>query len=84
MSSLAAVADVVIVGGGVIGTSVAFHLAEAGVARPAPAHRGALERFALGGGRALRGRIASAVAPLEGDGGSQCQRHDERKRDRSR
>ena len=31
MSSLPASADVVVVGGGVIGTSVAFHLAEAGV-----------------------------------------------------
>ena len=31
MSSLPAAADVVVVGGGVIGTSVAFHLAEAGV-----------------------------------------------------
>ena len=31
MSSLPATADVVVVGGGVIGTSVAFHLAEAGV-----------------------------------------------------
>jgi glycine/D-amino acid oxidase-like deaminating enzyme len=31
MSSLPAAADVVVVGGGVIGTSIAFHLAEAGV-----------------------------------------------------
>ena len=31
MSALPAAADVVVVGGGVIGTSIAFHLAEAGV-----------------------------------------------------
>ena len=31
MTSLPAAADVVVVGGGVIGTSIAFHLAEAGV-----------------------------------------------------
>ena len=31
MSSLPSTADVIVVGGGVIGTSIAFHLAEAGV-----------------------------------------------------
>ena len=61
MSSLPATADVVVVGGGVIGTSVAFHLAEAGV------DVCLLERDVLAGGstsRAAGGIRAQFSDPL--------------------
>ena len=61
MSSLPAAAEVVVVGGGVIGTSVAFHLAEAGV------DACLLERDQLAGGstsRAAGGIRAQFSDPL--------------------
>lgn len=61
MSALPAAAEVVVVGGGVIGTSVAFHLAEAGV------DVCLLERDALAGGstsRAAGGIRAQFSDPL--------------------